>query len=170
MANIPDRFIWAAETIQVQPEDIVLEIGCGTGLLAELISQELKSGHLTALDRSVPMITLAHKRNARFIESGISDILAEAFLKYEPGEVKFDKIIAFNVNFFWKDAVDEFEKIRSLLKPDGKLYFLYQPPYYIRPDAASPVKEQLKKHGFEIIELVFKKMIPVSAFCIIAKV
>jgi SAM-dependent methyltransferase len=169
MARIPDRFLWAAETIQVQPGDTVLEIGCGAGLLAEQLSLGLESGHLTALDRSVPMITLARKRNARFIESGTSDFISEAFLKFEPGDVKFDKIVAFNVNFFWRDAVDELEKICFLLKKEGKLFMLYQAPYYIRPEAANPVMERLKSHGFEIVELVFKKMIPVSAFCVIAK-
>jgi cyclopropane fatty-acyl-phospholipid synthase-like methyltransferase len=170
MAKIPGRFFWAAETIQVQPDDTVLEIGCGAGLLAELIAEGLLSGNITAIDKSVPMITLAMKRNARFIESGTARFIAESFSTFEPEEVKFDRIVAFNVNFFWKDNVAELEKIRALLKPDGRLFMLYQPPYYIRPDAADPVMERLKKHGFEIVELVFKKMIPVSAFCIIAKV
>ena len=170
MGKIPGRFLWAAETIQVQPDDTVLEIGCGAGLLAELIAEGLLSGHINAIDRSLPMITLAMKRNARFIESGTARFIAESFLKFEPGDMKFDKAVAFNVNFFWKDAMAELEKIRFLLKPGGRLFIFHQPPYSIGPDAADPVIDRLKKHGFEIVELVFKKMIPVSAFCIIAKV
>ena len=50
--QIPARIRWAVDLIDVQPNDNVLEIGCGPGYAAELICQRLETGKLFAIDRS----------------------------------------------------------------------------------------------------------------------
>jgi len=160
--KINERFPWAVTVLNVKPSDHLLEIGCGAGVLAEQIAGKLKTGSLTAIDSSAAMIKMAVKKNinAQFITCDF----ASAALP----EKAYDKILAFNVNFFWKDPAAELTLIRKYLKRNGKLYVFYQAPYDITIAAAKPIEEKLLSHGYKIVDTVFKKMSPASAFCIIA--
>lgn len=169
MKKVPERFIWAAELLNVNPGDHILEIGCGAGLLAEQIAGKLSKGQIIAVDRSAPMIEKAKKGNAEFIGMGLSKFLVSDFSKAEFPDSFFDSIIAFNVNFFWKSPERELKIIRQLLKRDGKLLVLYQAPFEININAAEPIKQNLLGNSFEILDIQLKKLYPTSAFCIISK-
>lgn len=43
----PERFIWAANLMKIQPHQHILEIGCDAGLLAEKIIEKLGDGYFT---------------------------------------------------------------------------------------------------------------------------
>jgi ubiquinone/menaquinone biosynthesis C-methylase UbiE len=167
--KIPERFIWAAGLMNIKKNDHILEIGCGAGLLAEEIARRLESGKITAVDKSIPMIEKAKKRNKEFIDKKISEFLSGDFKTLKFKADSYNSIAAFNVNFFWKSSVKEFKMIREILKNNGKLYIFYQTPYEIQLSAADPVKEKLLENSFRIIDTKLKKLSPTSAFCVIAK-
>jgi ubiquinone/menaquinone biosynthesis C-methylase UbiE len=169
MSDIPERFLWAAKLMRVQPADTVLEIGCGAGLLAEQVASRLSTGHLTAIDRSASMIEKAIKRNKQYIDAGVAGFLTGDLSGATLPEAHFNCIIAFNVNFFWKDGTKELNMIRHCLQPKGRLYVFYQAPYEIDGNAAKPIEHQLKAHSFSIADTMFKKMVPTSALCIVAQ-
>lgn len=161
--KINERFLWALDVLGIKPSDHLLEIGCGAGILAEQIAGGLAGGSITALDSSEAMIKIASRKNitnARFITSDF----ANAALP----DNAYNKVLAFNVNFFWKEPAAELALIRKCLKRNGKLFVFYQAPYDITIDAAKPVEEKLLKNRYTIVDTVFKKMNPASAFCIIA--
>lgn len=56
MTQTNERFKWAAEMLNIKPDDHILEIGCGAGLLAEQISTKLKSGKFIAIEKSASML------------------------------------------------------------------------------------------------------------------
>jgi Methylase involved in ubiquinone/menaquinone biosynthesis len=60
-----DRFHQAASLMNIQPHSHILEIGCGVGLAVEQIVLLLKTGTITAIDHSRPMIEKAKKRSAK---------------------------------------------------------------------------------------------------------
>jgi ubiquinone/menaquinone biosynthesis C-methylase UbiE len=169
MSDTPERFLWAAKLMRVQPADTVLEIGCGAGLLAEQIASRLSTGHLTAIDRSAAMIAKAQKRNQRFIDAGTARFMTGEFSTTKLPEAHFNSIVAFNVNFFWKDGTKELNMIRHCLQPKGRLYVFYQAPYEIDANAAKPIEQQLKAHSFSIADTMLKKMVPTAALCIVAQ-
>lgn len=169
MNKIPERFVWAAERLDIQPSDRILEIGCGAGLLAEEIAGKLLRGSFVAIDQSPAMLEKAKKRNGKFIEQGISEFLLSNFAKASLPETRFDKIVAFNVNFFWKNPKTALQKIREMLVEEGKLYVLYQSPFEIDLAAAQPVKKKLLENSFDILDIRLKKFSPAAAFCIEAK-
>ena len=68
--KLNERFIWAVSVLDIKPTDNVLEIGCGAGILAEQIANKLTTGKITAIDKSMPMIKIASRRNKIFIETG----------------------------------------------------------------------------------------------------
>ena len=128
--KLNERFAWAASVLNGKPTDHFLEIGCGSGILAEQIAIQLTSGTITAIDKSKAMIKMAYKRNIRFIETGRAIFIIGDFAKSQLGQ-SFDKIFGFNVNVFWKNPSRELELIKRYLKPKGHLYIFYQAPYDI---------------------------------------
>ncbi len=169
MPNTPDRFHWALDIIEVKPDDSILEIGCGVGILAELISEKLSTGSISAIDRSAPFISKAIKRNEKYIDEGKAQFIQSEFLKSAFTSHSFDKIVAFNVNFFWKDAEKELAMIKKYLKPNGKLYVFYQLPYGINIDNPKPMIQTLEKNGFKILDVKLSSEDPANVFCIIAR-
>lgn len=168
MAKTPERFLWAVELLAVRPTDSILEIGCGAGLLAELIAAKLTRGKLVVLDRSAPMVDKARKRNWRFIQKGVFQIIHSDFSKVEIPNTFFDKVVAFNLGFFRKNPVKELQQIKKALKPQGKLFVLYQEPYEIEIEAAKPILQELINNGFEVVDIQVKKLKPTSALCIVS--
>lgn len=65
----PERTIWAVDVLSVKPDDKFLEIGCGRGYAVELISNQLRNGRITGVDRSSKAITAACVNNRQNIES-----------------------------------------------------------------------------------------------------
>ncbi|WP_343307401.1 class I SAM-dependent methyltransferase [Chitinophaga niabensis] len=161
--KINERFTWAVDVLDIKPSGHLLEIGCGAGILVEQIGGRLTKGTITAVDSSAAMIKIATRKNianARFITSDFASV--------ELPDKTYDKVLAFNVNFFWKDPSAELALIRKCLKRNGKLYVFYQAPYDITIAAAKPIEEMLRSHGYTIVDTLFKKMTPASAFCIVA--
>ncbi len=76
-----NRFEWAASLIQPEPDDQILEIGCGAGLLAELIAALLSAGMLMAIDSSASMIRKSEKRNQAAISNGKLILLTKSFIE-----------------------------------------------------------------------------------------
>jgi cyclopropane fatty-acyl-phospholipid synthase-like methyltransferase len=48
-SRIPPRISWAIDQLAVEPDDRVLEVGCGRGIGVELVSQRLGAGHVTGI-------------------------------------------------------------------------------------------------------------------------
>lgn len=162
-----NRFEWAAHLVYPEPDDQILEIGCGAGLLAELISASLSTGNLTAIDSSASMIRKAEKRNQFAITQGKLSLLTKPFA--EAGFRKtFNKIVAFNVNFFWKHPAEELKLVRKLLKPEGQLFVFYQTPGGIDLELMKKIEAQLVENGFSIFKRLVENKEPIRSFALIA--
>jgi len=89
----------------------VLDFGCGTGALTQLMSPTVKS--IVAIDPSSEMIKLLDKKALNNVSS-ISDYLSKELVENFPElENKFDLIVASSVCGFLPD----YEATLSLLKP-----------------------------------------------------
>jgi ubiquinone/menaquinone biosynthesis C-methylase UbiE len=127
--SVPERLLWAVETLAVDPAERLLEIGCGRGVAVSLVCERLVSGKITAIDRSAKMTEPAAQRNREHISAGKAEFrtaeLRDAGLDGE----RFDKIFAVNLNLFWvRSPAKELDLIKRLLKPGGAVYLCYEPP------------------------------------------
>jgi SAM-dependent methyltransferase len=159
--KIPERLRWAVDTLAVQPDDHLLEIGCGQGVAVALICDKLVTGSITALDRSPTMIDAARERNQPHEKAGKAVFQVAALAEADLGAAKFNKIFAVNVNVFWLKPERDLAILKKLLTPSGALYLFYEPP------AASKItfitdqlRQNLSASGFCIQQVLLPDMQP----------
>ena len=126
----PERLLAAVDSLDVQPGDQILEIGCGRGVAVALICRQLVGGRLLALDRSAKAIAAATARNAGAVAAGKAQFVTTALEDIDPAVLgQYDKVFAINVNLFWvRPAQRELQLIADLLRPGGQLLLFYEPP------------------------------------------
>jgi len=161
--NIIDRIKKYLKT-----SDIVLDLGCGPGLISNEIADYVK--FIYAIDISSKMIEIAKInadfRNIQNIDYAYSTIFDD---KYKNGS--FDIILAFNILHLLDDNQKTMQHINDLLKPGGliisvtpcigeKLFlnislsllsFIGKIPK-IKSFKANELKESISNRNFEIIE------------------
>jgi SAM-dependent methyltransferase len=169
-AKVPARIAWAVELLAIDPNDQILEIGCGPGVAISLICERLEGGKVTAIDRSPIMIGRAAKRNAACIDAGKAELHPIALADAEFGGVRFDKIFAVSVNVFWLQPRKELAAVRRLLAEQGRLYLFYQP---FAPNGAqeviAKVQKNLVENGFAVADVHTAALGADTGVCIIAK-
>ncbi len=166
-----NRHRWAVETLAVQPDDRLLEIGCRNGIAASLICEKLTSGRITAIDRSQAMIERAAEKNRNDVDSGKAVFHATSLDRADFGGERFDKVFAFNVSVFWKQPTHALAVVRKLLEPSGVLYLFHQPPAGKEPPDrfAATLTEILRAEGFAVTDVIVQELEPATAVCILAQ-
>ncbi len=167
------RIEWAIELLNIQKSDRVLEIGFGPGLAVREMAKAATNGLIAGIDRSELMVKQASQLNTKAIEQGIVELKqgsADKPLDY-PNE-SFDKALAINSHFFWDNPTWSFLQLQRVLKPDGLLFIVWQPRWAKTEqqvkDSVNQTSEQLSNAGFELIELKFKPLKPVTGICALA--
>lgn len=94
----------------------VLEIGCGTGIVTEVLARF--AGHVVATDYSSEMLARAEKRvrDATNVEMKEADVAA---LFFEDG--RFDTVVAANVLHLVPDLDEALRAMARVLRPGGAL-------------------------------------------------
>lgn len=108
------------ETMAVQENDRVFEIGFGTGKLIDKMARQFEQGHIEGVDFSGTMISVAEKRNKANIAKGKVRILHGDFDKIPLKKEHYDKVCSVNTIYFWKNPDFTAKKIAGMLKPNGK--------------------------------------------------
>jgi trans-aconitate methyltransferase len=84
VAKPSERFVWAVDTLALDPADRVLEVGCGHGVAVSLVCERLTSGRITAIDRSKKMIEMAARRNRGHVARGRAVLKTAALATRNP--------------------------------------------------------------------------------------
>lgn len=119
---VPDQATYATKLEKtdsyLQPDDRVLEVGCGTGTTA--LHHAPRAGRILATDISAKMIDIAREKakvaginNVRFEVSSIDDLEAT------PGQ--YDVILAHSILHLVADVPRTLRQLHLLLKPGGLL-------------------------------------------------
>ncbi len=150
--TIPLRIRWAVDLMDVQPNDHVLEIGCGSGAAAELICGKLESGKLFAIDRSESGVDRTKRRNQKYVDSGRLAVRQIDLATLRVPVKRLTKVFAFNVNLFWvRSADDEVALLHERVVPGGAVYLFYEatPPELV-PNIVKKASDSLAKAGFRV--------------------
>src|ERR687896_440680 len=123
-----ERLRAVVERLDVQPDDRVLEIGCGHGIAATYVCERLETGRLTAVDRSAKMIAAAARRNAAHVAAGRAEFLVAHLEELDLGEHRFDKVFAVRVGLFHREPERARAIVERYLAPGGSVHTEYDAP------------------------------------------
>lgn len=169
--NSSERLAWVVDTLAVQPQDRLLEIGCGHGVAVTLVCEKLDSGHLMAIDRSQKMIDLAEKRNRAYVAAGKASFQTVALHEAEFGDARFDKVFAVRIGVFFRgNPARELAIIHESLRPGGSFYLFYDPfaAHQIKAVTAQQ-SALLNRHGFSLKAVLTKTLTQSTVIGIIAE-
>lgn len=104
------------EELEKEPFDALLDVGCGTGPMIELLCAAHPDGHYTGIDLTPKMIEVAQAKalpNATFLV-GDSENLPFA-------DASFDAVICANSFHHYPNPQKFFNGVRRVLRPGGRL-------------------------------------------------
>lgn len=113
-----NKYKCLAELADIQPDDRVLEIGCGWGGFAKFVSQQI-GAHVTGITISQAQLTYA---KASLAEAGLQNKVDLKLMDYRDLQGRFDKIVS--IEMF--EAVGQaywpvyFDTISRMLKSGGR--------------------------------------------------
>ncbi len=150
----PHRIRWAIEGLDLSPGQRVLEIGCGNGMSCMPICERIDAGCYFGVDRSDKMIAAARDRNAAWAERGTASFQCRDATSLDDPDARFDRILAINVNLFWRQADAALERLCPLLAPAGRLHLVFEPPDVAQLDAiARACADGLLRHSFGAVAI-----------------
>lgn len=129
------NYRWVLKQLKPRKPKVYLEIGFGTGRLAEWVAKRLKPARLCGVDPSKLMLKTASKRLARFARKIAIDLKLGDDSTLPDGP--FDAVVASHSFQFWPDPHTTLHAIRERLSSDGVLVFV--------------MRRHISKHVFEWI-------------------
>jgi ubiquinone/menaquinone biosynthesis C-methylase UbiE len=162
--TIPARIRWAVDFMDVQPNDHILEIGCGPGAGAELVCSRLVSGKLFAIDRSESGVDRTRRRCQKHVDAGRLQVRQIDLATLRVPVKRLHKVFAFNVNLFWvRDCADEIALLHERVLPGGGVYLYYETTQpELVPNIVRKTSAALTEGGFRV-SVVDQKAPPVVA-------
>lgn len=132
--RISARIVEALAALPIRPDMRILEIGCGPGVAARVISRMLTTGRIVAIDRSAKALGMAQAGSPEELATGRLEFRQTAIEDFvlEAGEKPFDLAFAMRVG-----ALDgrhpklerrALARISAALQPDGLLCIDEKPP------------------------------------------
>jgi trans-aconitate 2-methyltransferase len=107
------------ERLPLDGDERVLDAGCGSGRVTELLAERLPRGHVVALDGSAAMVEACRERLARFgdaIEYVVADLGTSL-----PIEGRVDAVLS-TATFHWVPDHDAlFRNLAAVTRPGGRL-------------------------------------------------
>lgn len=107
--------------MNLQPDEVVLDVGCGTGWLDRLVAQRLTSGEIVGMDVSDEMIHRAATAssgaaNVSFTVGGVDAIPQPAG--------RFTRAVSVESAYYWPDPAAGLKEIHRVLRPGGSFWML----------------------------------------------
>ncbi len=106
----------------IEPDQRVLDLGCGTGTLTVMLARACPQAELMGLDADPEVIEIARRKIA---SAGVRVELFQGMASAPPFEANsFDRVVSSLVlhHLSRVDKQRTFSKLRELLKPDGELH------------------------------------------------
>jgi len=114
------------DLMAVQSDDRILEIGSGTGGLIYKMAHNIDTGLIEGIDFSSEMVSIARKRNKKYIAQGRVKILEGDFDDMPLEKEMYSKACSVNTLYFWPTPMRSAQKIADILRPAGQLVLAFE--------------------------------------------
>ena len=142
---------WVAGLLEIGPNDSVLEVGFGPGVIIQRLSKLACAGLVAGIDPSREMAEQARARNAAAIARGSVDLQRGSVESLPFDDATFDKALAINSMQVWPDPAAGLREMRRVMKPGAKIALGFT-PYSGQPNEG--LTQILAAAGFTKAKLV----------------
>lgn len=154
------------KALDIQPGDVVLEVGFGGGAALAGAADRTKGGRVIGVDRSPVMVRRAKRKFRKLVQEGRVELHERDVhdLPFDAGT--FDRAYSVNTVYFWADPAAALREIRRVLKEGGRFVLAMRSPdsldVYRFPEEVLPsrtpeeVHSSLEAAGFADIRLEHK--------------
>ena len=113
---------WGLHFLQLAPDAIVLDCGCGGGVNIKTLLKLCPKGKVQGIDYSAVSVEKTRKVNAGAIAAGRCAVqqASVAALPFEAEQ--FDVVTAFETVYFWPELAQNFKEVYRVLKPGGTFF------------------------------------------------
>jgi SAM-dependent methyltransferase len=110
------------QKLQLRPEDVFLEVGCGGGILLDMVLQTVQWA--CGIDHSPDMVELARQKNAQALSEGRAEIVQGNVQSLPWDENYFTCAAGVEMMCFIEDPMLALRELYRVLKPGGRLVFV----------------------------------------------
>jgi ubiquinone/menaquinone biosynthesis C-methylase UbiE len=173
-----DLNAFVKETLGLQIDDRVLEVGFGPGKLINEMASITTKGIVEGIDFSGTMVKQATKVNSRHISSG-RVILHKGECSSLPFENEvFDKLCSINTLYFWENPKEYFAEMFRVIKPGGTIAIGFRDDEQMSnlnlsddifgSYSKNDVVDLLLEAGFQDAQVKSKDGVPFISYCGVA--
>lgn len=136
IAAITDR-------LKLEPSMAALELGCGLGDLAPVLTGSMLGITYTGVDRSSTMVEAASSRHAAHVASGRANFICASSEETGLNDRSFDRLFSIGLVHFWDDPLRSLKECQRVLRTGGVMLMAC-----LGPDRAPPFA--LAEYGFHL--------------------
>ena len=109
--------LWGLKHLDIQPEDVILDVGCGGGININRMSEKAKKVY--GVDYSIESVKLSREVNRQEIYGGKVEVVKGEVQSLPFEDDSFDIVTAFETVYFWPNIEKCFGEVKRVLKPGG---------------------------------------------------
>lgn len=151
------RNAWAIQRLQLQPSDVVLEIGFGPGLAISEMSQVLTKGLIYGVDESQVMVETSSQRNRAAIRAGRVKLYCAAVTDLPKFDKDVDKVLTINCFAFWEAPEGALRDLQARMRLGGQIFLVHQVLHKVGEptidELATDYRAYLEQAGFTDIKI-----------------
>ena len=117
--------VWVIELLEVRPNDRVLEVGFGSGVVIQRVAAV--AACVAGVDLSQEMVEQARARNAGAVLSRRVELRRGSVESLPYDRNTFDAALAINSFQVWQNAVAGLREIHGVMKPGGRVALGFTP-------------------------------------------
>ena len=107
---------WVTDVLGVTPNDRVLEMGFGPGVVIQRLAKLAAAGHVAGIDLSREMVEQARARNATAVQDGRVELRHGSVEDLPFDDNSFDKALTINSMQLWPDVIAGLREVRRVMK------------------------------------------------------